>query len=175
MIESATLRLRAWREGDVPQLLVVRNDVALQAQLLARARGSDAAQVREWLQRRSDQADGRLWVVADRASDEALGYVQITGLDPLDCRADLGICLAPQAQGRGRGRETLAALLPHLHDALGLRKLSLRVRADNATALRCYAGLGFEICGRLRQHVFIDDAWQDLVLMEVFLERPCAP
>ena len=174
MIESATLRLRVWREDDVPQLLVLRNNVALQAQLLAHARGSDAAQVREWLQRRSDGLDGRLWVVADRASDEALGYVQITGLEPVDRRAELGICLAPQAQGRGRGRETLGALLPHLRNTQGLRKLSLRIRADNTAALRCYTGLGYEICGRLRQHVFIDGAWQDLVLMEVFLEPPCA-
>lgn len=175
MIESATLRLRVWHESDLSRLTELRNDVALQAQLLARARGSNTVQVREWLQRRSAGPDGRLWIVADRTSDAVLGYVQITDLEPLDRRAELGICLAPEAQGRGLGRETLAALLPHLRDALGLRKLCLRVRADNAAALRCYAGLGFETCGRLRQHVFIDGAWQDLVLMEIFLEPPCEP
>jgi len=173
LIESAQLRLRAWREDDIATLHLLRNDVALQAQLLARVRGSDAAQVRQWLQLRSSAPDSLLWVIAAREGDIALGYVQVTGLDAIDRRAELGICLAPASQGRGHGRAAIAALLPYLRRTWGLRKLSLRVRADNAPALRCYASLGFQPCGRLREHVFIDDAWHDLVLMEVFLETAC--
>ncbi len=169
MIEGRTVCLRAWREGDLPTLLALRNDVPLQAQLLARARGSDMAQVRHWLQERSAGQESLLWIVADKGTDEALGYVQVAGIDAIDRRGDLGICLAPTAQGRGRGRETIAALLPWLRDTRDLRKLSLRVRADNAAAIRCYERLGFEACGTLREHVFIDEAWQDVVLMDLFL------
>jgi hypothetical protein len=45
--------LRPWRDVDVATLRDLRNDVELQAMLLARARGSDDAAVREWLGRRS--------------------------------------------------------------------------------------------------------------------------
>ena len=37
MIEGTSIRLRAGQERDLPRLQVLRNDVAVQAQLLARA------------------------------------------------------------------------------------------------------------------------------------------
>jgi diamine N-acetyltransferase len=171
MIDGTSIRLRAWQDKDIPAMKVLRNDVALQAQLLARARGSDDSQVRRWLEERATGNDSLLYIIADRVSDAALGYLQLTGIDPLDHRAELGICLAPQAQGRHVGRESLLLLLPHVQEARNLRKISLRVRAENASAIRCYKNVGFEQCGLLREHVYIDDAWQDLVLMEILLRR----
>jgi putative acetyltransferase len=171
VIDGASIRLRAWQDRDIPALKVLRNNVALQAQLLARAQGNDDAQVRRWLEERSTGDDSLLYIIADRENDAALGYLQLTGIEPLDHRAELGICVEPQAQGRHVGRDSLMLLLPHVRETRNLRKISLRVRADNASAIRCYQNVGFEQCGLLREHVYIDDAWQDLVLMEVFLQR----
>jgi RimJ/RimL family protein N-acetyltransferase len=171
MIEGASIRLRAWQERDLRALQVLRNDVALQAQLLARAQGSDIAQVRDWLERRSNGTDSVLFVIADQHVDEVLGFIQFTGLDPIDCLADLGICLSPAAQGRGAGTEAITLALPHLREVWRTRKLNLRVRSDNERAIRCYQRLGFEQCGHLRKHIFIDGDWHDVLLMEKFLEN----
>jgi RimJ/RimL family protein N-acetyltransferase len=171
MIEGASIRLRAWQERDLPTLQGLRNDVALQAQLLARARGSDIAQVRDWLERRSNGTDSVLFVIADRHADEALGFIQFTGLDPIDRLADLGICLSPTAQGRGAGTQAITLALPYLREVRRTRKLSLRVRSDNERAIHCYQRLGFQQCGHLRKHTFIDGRWQDVLLMEIFLEH----
>jgi RimJ/RimL family protein N-acetyltransferase len=171
MIEGASIRLRTWQERDLPRLQVLRNDVALQAQLLARAQGSNLEQVREWLERRTSGSDSVLFVIADRNEDEALGFIQFTGLDPIDGLADLGICLSPAAQGRGAGTEAITLALPYLVEVQRTRKLNLRVRADNERAIRCYQRLGFQPCGHLRKHIFIDGNWQDVLLMELFLER----
>jgi RimJ/RimL family protein N-acetyltransferase len=171
VIDGTSIRLRAWQDKDIPVMKVLRNDVALQAQLLARARGNDDSQVRRWLDERSTGDDSLLYIIADRESDAALGYLQLIGIDPLDHRAELGICLAPQAQGRHVGRDSLLLLLTHVQQTRDLRKISLRVRADNPSAIRCYQNVGFEQCGLLHEHVYIDNAWQDLVLMEIFLRR----
>jgi RimJ/RimL family protein N-acetyltransferase len=171
MIEGPSIRLRAWQERDLPALQVLRNDVALQAQLLARAQGSDIAQVQDWLQRRSNGTDSLLFVIADRHGDDAFGFIQFTGLDPIDRLADLGICLSPAAQGRGAGTEAITLALPYLREVRRTRKLNLRVRCDNERAIRCYQRLGFQQCGTLRQHIFIDGHWQDVLLMEMFLEN----
>jgi diamine N-acetyltransferase len=169
VIEGATVRLRAWSEQDVPALMQWRNDVALQAQLLARARGSNEAQVREWLRERTTGTGNLFFVIAKRDDDTAIGYLQFTGFDPVDRRADLGICLAPAAQGQGAGTEALRLVLPYLRDTWALRKLSLWVRSDNERAVRCYHRLGFEPCGTLREHVHIEGEWRDVVLMDLFL------
>jgi len=169
MIEGTTIRLRAWQKRDLTILQAMRNDVSLQGQLLARVRGSDIARVREWLQQRSAGPGSVLFIVADRRNDEALGYVQFTGLDPVDRHADLGICLTRQAQGHGVGSEVIRLTLPYLVDVQHVRKVGLRVRADNVAAIRCYRRIGFEPCGALRQHFFIDGEWHDVLLMELFL------
>lgn len=174
MIETTQLRLRAWRSDDLPALTRLRNDVALQAQLLTRVRGNSSAQVQQWLQERSTAAGSLLWILADRHSDQALGFLQLTGMDGFDRRAELGICLMPEAQGAGRGREALAAALPYLQSSWGLRKVSLKVRHDNAPAIRCYEHLGFERCGLLREDIFLEGRWLDVVLMEKVLP-PIAP
>jgi len=170
VIEGQSIRLRSWQESDIAAMMALRNDVAMQAKLLARARGSDESQVRQWLEYRSGKDSGILHIIADRASNEPLGYLQITHIDTEDLNADLGICLAPDAQGKGYGSEALRLALTDLRDARGLRKISLRVRSDNQPAIRCYTRLGFEPCGRLKAHFGIDGEWQDVLLMELFLK-----
>jgi RimJ/RimL family protein N-acetyltransferase len=171
MLEGELIRLRTWRDEDLPVLTKLRNDVELQAQLLARARGSRSEQVREWLQARSTHPDSMLFVIAEQSNDEALGFVQVSDLDMVDGRASLGICLVKQARGRGIGSQTIFLLCGYLRDQWHLRKLSLNVRADNDSALRCYDKTGFVRCGLLREHVFISGRWHDVVLMERFLTR----
>jgi diamine N-acetyltransferase len=169
MIEGVAVRLRAWGENDLPDLVALRNDVALQAQLLARVRGSGVEQVRNWLQDRTSSPDKLIFIIADRETDATLGFVQITGMDLADRRAELGICLKREAQGHRAGTESLRLTCAYLRDTWGLRKVSLKVRADNAVAIHCYRRVGFESCGLLRQHVFIEGAWQDIMLMDQFL------
>ena len=169
MLKNATISLRPWQEADLPILTELRNDVALQAQLLARPRGSRPQQVREWLEGRSRQDDRMFFVIADCKDDSAQGFIQLSDLDLIDRRAELGVCLCDQARGRGLGGQAIALLANYLRDQWHLRKLGLRVRADNAAALRCYEKFGFVRCGLLRRHVFIDGCCQDIVLMEYFL------
>ena len=169
MSGAARVRIRDWRDEDLPALMAMRNDIALQESLLARARGSDAARVRHWLESRNGPGS-MVKVVADAGNDGAIGYVQAVDMDLDDRRADLGICLAPAHQGRGLGSESMRAFMDLLRTSLGIGKVTLRVRADNARAIGCYRGLGFRECGRLRAHAWFGERWIDVVLMEAFLD-----
>jgi diamine N-acetyltransferase len=169
MTAGGRVRLRGWRESDVPALLEMRNDVPLQALLLARARGSDAARVREWITARNS-GNSVVLVVADAADDRAIGYVQAQDIDREDGRADVGICLSPAAQGRGLGTEALRGFMRHLAETEGIGKVTLRVRSDNGRAIRCYRALGFRECGTMRSHSRFDGRWLDVTLMEAFMD-----
>ncbi len=170
MLEGSTIRLRSWHEDDLAILVNLRNDVALQAQLLTRVRGSSTHQVREWLKSRSDLENGMLLIIAKSDCDRAMGFVQISSMDALNCRAELGICLVKQEQGNGYGQDAIALLLSHLRKMWGIRKLVLSLRADNLAAYKCYKKIGFEQCGLYKKHIFIEGNWHDIMLMEYFLE-----
>lgn len=169
MISGKNVRLRSWKEADLALLRNMRNDVLLQAQLLARPRGSDENQVREWLKGFSGASDSFIFILADPVDDTALGFLQFKNTDFVSRNSELGICLAPNAQGRGIGSEVLALAGAYMHDTWGLGKIWLKVRGDNIAAIKCYEKAGFKHCGRLSNHVFISGAWHDVVLMELFL------
>lgn len=170
MTGGTAIHLRPWKEADVAAMKELRNDVPLQAQLLARARGSDDAQVRQWLKDRSSNEGSTLSIIADRGNDQALGFIQFTGIDAIDRRAEMGVCLARPAQGKGFGTQAIRMALDHVREDPGLRKVGVRVRADNAGAIRCYTKIGFERCGLLRRHASFEGVWHDVVLMEIFLQ-----
>lgn len=169
MDAAPRISLRPWRDADVATLRGLRNDVALQEMLLARARGSDDAKVRDWLAGRSSGASVLL-VVAEAHGDRAIGWVQAVDIDRDDRRADIGICLAPAHQGMGLGTEAMRAFMAHLAANEGIGKVTLRVRADNDRAIACYRRLGFRDCGTLRAHACFGGRWIDVVLMEAFLD-----
>jgi len=170
-LSAADVVLREWREADVDVLKAMRNDRVLQSLLLARVRGSDEVQVRQWLRDRTSASDSLLFVVATSPDDRCIGYVQVAAIDWVDRSGDLGICLAPAHQGRGAGTRALTLAVDALRRTWGLRKISLRVRADNVGAIRCYERFGFTHCGLQRRHVNLDGNWLDVVLMELFLDE----
>ena len=168
MIDGATIRLRSPLADDVPPLASWRNNLALQSQLMVRPRGSDLDAVRAWLAGRS-AADRLFFVLAKLDGNSAVGYLQFENINFIDGCADFGICIAPEAQGRGIGSEAIRLAMSYLRMTWGLRKLSLRVLADNQHAIRLYLKSGFVECGRQQRHFCLDGTFKDVVLMELFV------
>lgn len=169
MIDSSRIVLRPWQEADIPAMMALRNNVALQAKLLSVARGNNELQVRQWLENRSGGSDKMFFVIGHSSDNAPIGYLQLINIDPIHLNAELGICLAPQVQGKGLGTEALNLALHMLANNPGLHKITLQVRIDNDAAIRCYRKLGFAECGRLIDHVFLDGIWWDVLIMELFL------
>jgi diamine N-acetyltransferase len=169
MLTGNKVVLRAWGAEDLPSLQALRNDVPLQRQIMARPKGSSLEQVRAWLTARSQAADTVFFVIADRASNHALGYVQLLDMDLFHGSGRLGICIGPQAQGRGCGSETLTLLANYVHEVFGLRKIVLEVLASNDGAIRLYRRHGYREVGQWLQHFRTVSDYADVVIMEKLL------
>lgn len=162
--------LRAWEDQDLPILLTMRNDFMLQQQLMALPKSNSLEQVKEWLSRRTKSSDSLLFVIAEKESNCAVGYLQVVGIEPIHGVGHFGICISPNAQSKGFGGEATTLLLRYLCDVLGLRKLMLEVLAQNDGAQRLYKKLGFHEIGRMHKHHYLDQAYRDVILMERFIE-----
>lgn len=168
MLRGSRIELRAWREEDVPTLLAMRNDLALQNLLIAQARPNSVERVRRWLADKSAREDGLFFVIAELVSQQCLGYLQLIDMHPLHGTAELGICLSPDGQAKGHGREALGLLEDYARRVFSLRKIVLRVRAD-IPAAKFYPKLGYREVGCLRSHVHIDGQYLDVLMMEKLL------
>ncbi|HUY79844.1 MAG TPA: GNAT family protein, partial [Ktedonobacterales bacterium] len=80
-------------------------------------------------------------------------------------KATLRILIGPRWQGQGYGSAALRQLIGYCFDELGLRRLGLVVRADNARALGVYQRLGFVAEGRERDAAWVNGHWIDFIHM----------
>ncbi len=168
MLEGQKIELRAWRDDDLPTLVALRNDLALQNLLMAQARPNSVEKVRRWLVDKSGSEDVLFFVIGDRDSGSCLGYLQLYNQRPLHGTAELGICLAPAAQRRGVGREALALLEDYAQRVFAIRKILLHVLADNPAA-GFYPRVGYREVGCLQAHARIDGSYRDVLVMERLL------
>ncbi|OJJ45895.1 hypothetical protein ASPZODRAFT_544767 [Penicilliopsis zonata CBS 506.65] len=82
-------------------------------------------------------------------------------------RAELAIALASEHQGRGYGPEAIRWILDWGFRQGGLHRISLRVYGANERALRVYRAIGFVQEGRLREAMWRDGRWWDLIDMAI--------
>ncbi|MFN3430886.1 MAG: GNAT family N-acetyltransferase [Candidatus Sericytochromatia bacterium] len=169
MLTGSLVVLRAPQPADMAVLAAMRNDAALQRRLMAQARPNDAARVADWLNRRLGDPQGLFFVIAEAAADRAVGFVQLTGMDPVHGHGHLGIALVEAAQGRGYGQEAIQLLEAHARDVFGLRKIVLKVLVENEAAFRLYRKLGYREVGVLAEDFYHGGAHHDVRLMEHLL------
>lgn len=169
MLKGTAILLREPLEEDVARLVEWRNDVSLQTQLLAIARPNTPARVREWLSRRLEDPAAAFFIIADRETGTAQGYIQALRLDFTHGTGELGICLQPSAQGKGFAAEAMALFESYLRDRFRLRKLILQVLTDNTRASRFYDKHGYRCVGQLEKNFYADGDWHDVAIMEKFL------
>jgi RimJ/RimL family protein N-acetyltransferase len=151
VFETSRLRLRPWRDTDAP----------------GPGEGPDAASVRfmpagaqpgpddfpTWLaRRRLDMAagDDLYWCIADLATDEMLGNIQIFRMGPAEDRfqGELGYWLRPGARGRGVIGEAIEPVVAHAYrpvadGGLGLTRLHAGTDNDNHASQSILRAAGF--------------------------------
>jgi RimJ/RimL family protein N-acetyltransferase len=105
------------------------------------------------------------WVIA---REELIGEIRLDRVDPTDRRASLAVGIVdPRALGKGYGTEAIRLVLGYAFRDLSLHRVSARVLAYNARAIRSYEKCGFVFEGREREAAHVDGEWHDDVIMAV--------
>jgi len=152
-IDAERVRVRLVAEPDLPALLEVNSDESVTA-LLPYATWSSVEDAGSWFRRMAAvQATGLAlqFVVADKATDRAIGTCLLFRLEEGSQRAELGYVLGRPHWGRGLMQEALRSLLACAFGPLKLRRLEAEVDVRNHRSARLLQRLGFTREGLLRQ------------------------
>ncbi|MDZ4368786.1 MAG: GNAT family protein [Afipia sp.] len=124
-----------------------------------------------WLERVVADPSRIIFCIRDRQSSRLVGVIQLVDLHPIHRSAELIVRIGSDAdRGRGLGVEALKLALDFAFRDRNLQRVSLKVFADNARAIRAYEKAGFEREGVLRRAVFIDGQWVDEIIMAVLAD-----
>ncbi|QYU58554.1 GNAT family N-acetyltransferase [Weissella confusa] len=115
-------------------------------------------------------AEGRRHGVAVDENDVVLGYVEFSSRFPShQYKWDIGLGVAPAAQGQGVGGQLLA-WLQELARQEKMHKITLRVLGTNPKAMRLYERAGFKKVGELKDEFYLDGHFVDDYLMDWFVD-----
>ncbi|KAJ6445462.1 acetyltransferase (GNAT) domain-containing protein [Purpureocillium lavendulum] len=109
-----------------------------------------------------------------RSKPRIIGFAALHATAPSAAHhrsANVALCLADGAQGRGLGGEALGWLVDWGFRHGGLHRVGLQAAAYNERALGLYRRAGFVEEGRLRGRVRFDRRWWDLVEMGMLEEE----
>ena len=152
-IDAERVRVRLLARSDLPALHEVNGDDAV-TRLLPYATWTSPADADAWFERMAKiQATGLAvqLVVADKASDRAIGTALLFRLEEGSARAELGYVLGRAHWGKGVMREALVGLIGTCFGPMALRRLEAEVDPRNPASSGLLLRLGFRHEGLLRE------------------------
>lgn len=103
------------------------------------------------------------WLV--KMEEKAIGVISLTRIDFQNRNAYLGIYANPFTLLRGKGELLIKCIQKLAFDYAKLHTLKIEVMDTNDKATKFYKKVGFSEEGRLKEFVFRDGKWHDMVVM----------
>ncbi len=173
VLDGDGIRLRPWRESDVPRIVEAGADVRTQAWLGRMPDPYDESEARAWLEHQQEnRATGESagWAVADPADDIALASVSYFHYRP-EVELEIGFWTHPDARGRGVMTRAMARVITYAFEDLGVRRVMAGAAVDNAASRHVIEANGLVAWGTERLGTTVRTGRADCVFYDVLVEE----
>ena len=173
MLEGTLVNLRAQEMGDLERNHRWVNNREVTRFLTMRYEMSLAAE-ENWMRERtkSPVSFSTATFAIDTKDGRHIGNCGLHDASPENREATLGILLGEQdCWGKGYGTDAMRTLVRFGFNEMNLHRIELHVFDFNARAQSVYRKCGFVEEGRLRQHIYQEGGYLDLVVMALLRQE----
>ncbi len=174
VLETDGLRLRPWREADVPRIVEAASDRRTQEWLGQMPDPYGEKEALDWLEHQHEsRATGRgvQWAVVDQDDDDtalaAIGYFDYRPERELE----IGYWAHPDARGRGVVTRAMSRVIDHAFEDLGVRRVSAGAAVDNAASRHVIEANGLTAWGTERLGTTLRSGPADCVFYDLLIEE----
>lgn len=122
----------------------------------------------EWIRTMIDTGKAIQFMICEEETGRAVGSVYFRDIDEMHHKAEYGIFIGEtDALGKGYGTEAAGKMIAYGFETLHLHKIMLRVLAENTAARRSYEKAGFHQEAYLKDEVYLEHQYKDVILMAV--------
>lgn len=108
------------------------------------------------------------YIIEEKGSNTAIGITSLINIDTKNRNAECIIDIGEKDYwGKGYGTEALQLLLQYAFLEFNLHRVSLRVFSFNERAIHLYHKLGFKQEGIIRESLYRNGQWHDIIMMGV--------
>lgn len=121
-----------------------------------------------WVRTMIDTGAAIQFMICVGEGQKPVGSVYLRDIDRTHKKAEYGIFIGEkEAWGQGYGTWAARKMIAYAFGQEGLHKLMLRVLSENRRAIRSYEKAGFVQEACLRDEVFLEGQYKDVILMAV--------
>lgn len=161
--------LRAFEEADVENLVKWRNNTEVTNSLGGTNFFVSSIREKEWIKHSAthDRNDIRLAICLIENSKH-IGNINLTTINWINRSAEFSIMIGDRQEwGKGFGKEATFLMLNYAFFELNLNRVYLTVKMDNTRAINLYKKLGFQQEGILRESLYKNGKYNDMIIMSI--------
>lgn len=166
MFKGKKIVLREYRKDDLDNLLKIMNEEEYKKNVVTRIpypiTYSDVEEDFKKISGHKDYYDFAIESIHERIY---IGECGIKSVDWKNRRTEIYIFLGKDHIGKGYGTDAMNVLLNFIFNEMNLNKVKLTVLSINTRAIKCYKKCGFKIEGTLRNELYKEGSYRDLVIM----------
>ncbi len=102
---------------------------------------------------------------------ERKGFISLIDIDLEDGKAEIGLAISVDEQGKGYGTEASRLMTDYGFRELRLHRIYAGVFAPNPRSVKIWEGLGYKKECVMREHVYIDGEYRDKYIFGILREE----
>jgi len=172
ILEGDTVRLRPFEERDLEHVMEWVNDPDVTRTLLVGRYPMTRTMEKAWLDERLKGGTQEVAFAIETKAGAYLGGINYFRIMSVERHAELGLVIGRKAEwGKGYAREAMSLFVDYGFEQLNFNLIYLTVLPHNPRAHKIYASLGFREEGRLRQRIYRDGVYSDLISMSLLRDE----
>lgn len=162
-----TCRLRLMNDGDLERVMRWRMLPEITQNMYSDPQLTPQVQ-QQWFKRISQSREDRYWIIELGDANAPVGVLNLSEIDYTHRRCAWAYYIAEAtARGRGIAKTLECNVYDHVLDVMGLNKLWCEVLSFNERVIRLHELFGSKVEGVLRQHIYKNGEFHDVVRMAV--------
>ncbi|GMQ58838.1 GNAT family protein [Vallitalea sediminicola] len=172
MYEGKKIRLREYRKSDVETAQKYINDKELKKNLNPGIPFPFTLQDEEkWFESNTALKDTYNFAIETLEDNIYIGGCGINQVDWKNSNVEIGIFIGNKEYwNKGYGTDAMNVLIRFIFNEMNINKIKLDVYSFNDRAMRCYEKCGFKKEGVLRQELYREGRYHDIIAMGLLKE-----
>jgi diamine N-acetyltransferase len=167
MLKTERLYLRPMFEEDAQFIVDMRNNPKILNSLFS-YRMITVQEHLNWYKNNLNN-DNRIDLMICKKDDNMpVGTVNLANIDYKNQKAEFGIMISESFWNKGYAYESSQRFIDYSFDEFNLNKIYLEVLKENKTAINLYEKLGFIEAGILKEDIFKNGKFKDVLIMSLF-------
>ena len=167
VLEEQDIFLRLMDEGDTDNIIRWRNSDFVYRNFIYQEPFTRQGH-ENWTREMIHTGKAVQFIILRKDTGMPIGSVYLRDIDRTHHKAEYGVFIGEKdALGKGFGTQAARLMIQYAFENLGLHKLMLRVLAENLPAIKSYENAGFVREAYLRDEVFLEGRYQDVIYMAV--------